>query len=813
MTSLIGQSLGRYHILEQLGEGGMATVYKAFDTRLEANVAVKVIRTERLAPEIAGRALMRFEREAKALAQLTHPNIVKVTDYGEFEGQPYLVMPYLEGGTLKELLHARGAYPWQEAARLILPVASALEYAHQHNTIHRDVKPSNILITDSGEPMISDFGVAKIIDDETTMDLTGTSATVGTPEYMAPEQVVSKSVDFRADIYALGVVVYEMITGRRPFQADTPMAVLFKHASEPLPRPKLFVPDLPERVEQVLIKALAKKPEDRYQKMSELATALESLLVTQVQPSTAAPVRPHAAVPVQPPASAPVQPSKGSKRPLEAGGFSGPPPTNQIPEPPAPPPMPKSNKRIFLWIGLGIVGLGVLITAGIFARRLIGGIPAASQPTPTNTAFPLPTSTETEVIPVLMPTPTAWFTETEPPVANVVPTATGPVTIRWSIGLGTGTDPAQIPIENAVVADFNRSQSKIHLVDEMITNATARNTISKEIAAGAAPDIIGPVGWLGSNAFAGQWLDIAPYIQYYHYDTSKFEAALTKMYQTDDQGTVGLPFAVYPSAIFYNTGLFNKAGLNPLPAKYGDQYKMPDGSMVDWNWDALTTVAKLLTIDKAGKHSSESGFDANSIVQYGFTFGWENTPSYWATYMSTGGQYLEPGGSKGSYVANIPDAWKTAWQWVYDGIWGGEPYIPNGTVSNSAGLDNGIPFASGKVGMMESPSWTLCCMGDLTKAGGRFDFGAMPIGLDGDVAGRVDADTFRIWKGTKYPNEAFTVLTYLIDTGINKLVVGTPGQAPAYGAIPSQTALRDPGLPPRKPTSLLSITGTRSSPA
>jgi WD40 repeat protein/serine/threonine protein kinase len=277
MDNLTGQSIERYHILEQLGEGGMAVVYKAFDTRLETNVAIKVIRTERLAPEIAERALKRFEREAKSLAQLNHPNIVKVTDYGDYDGKPYLVMPYLEGGTLKEVLHSRGRFPWQEAVRLILPIMHALEYAHQRNTIHRDVKPSNILITDSGEPVLSDFGVAKIIDDESTLDLTGTSATVGTPEYMAPEQVISKSVDFRVDIYSLGVVLYEMLTGRKPFQADTPMAVLFKHASEALPRPKQFAPDLPERVEKTLVKALAKKPEDRYQSMTEFRTALEGL--------------------------------------------------------------------------------------------------------------------------------------------------------------------------------------------------------------------------------------------------------------------------------------------------------------------------------------------------------------------------------------------------------------------------------------------------------------------------------------------------------------------------------------------------------
>ncbi|MEW5938993.1 MAG: SUMF1/EgtB/PvdO family nonheme iron enzyme [Chloroflexota bacterium] len=275
MSNLIGKSLGRYHILEQLGEGGMATVYKAYDTRLETEVAVKVIRTEELSPKVLERALKRFEREAKSLAKLTHANIVKVTDYGEQDGSPYLVMTYLPGGTLKEKLGGK-PMPWQEAVKILLPIARALDYAHRQNMIHRDVKPSNILITADGDPLLTDFGIAKIIDEEATLDLTGTSAAIGTPEYMAPEQATAKFVDKRADIYAFGIVLYEMVTGRRPFTADTPMAVLIKHATEPLPRPTQFVRDLPPRLEQILIKALAKNPDDRYQSMSELASALES---------------------------------------------------------------------------------------------------------------------------------------------------------------------------------------------------------------------------------------------------------------------------------------------------------------------------------------------------------------------------------------------------------------------------------------------------------------------------------------------------------------------------------------------------------
>ena len=274
MSDLIGKSLGRYQILEQIGEGGMATVYKAHDTRLDAEVAVKVIRTENLAPSILERALKRFEREAKALARLTHPNIVKVIDYGEYEDKPYLVLEYLPGGSLKKRLGK--PIPWQEAFQLILPIARALDYAHRQNMIHRDVKPSNILMTEDGEPMLTDFGIAKVLDLDETADLTGTGMGIGTPEYMAPEQWQGNT-STQSDLYSLGVVLYEMITGRKPYTANTPAALLLKQATESLPRPITFVSDLPIFVERMLSKSLAKNPSERFENAEQLAIALEKL--------------------------------------------------------------------------------------------------------------------------------------------------------------------------------------------------------------------------------------------------------------------------------------------------------------------------------------------------------------------------------------------------------------------------------------------------------------------------------------------------------------------------------------------------------
>ena len=275
MSQLIGKYIGRYHILEQVGQGGMAVVYKAFDTRLEREVAFKIIRTELFGKAFIDRILKRFEREAKALARLDHAHIIKVYDYGDHEGAPYLVMQYVPAGTLKE--RAKQKLPWQQAVSLLLPIARALAYAHQRGVLHRDVKPSNILITQAGETILTDFGIAKLLEDQEGQTLTGTGVGVGTPEYMAPEQGLGKAVDAKADIYALGVVLFELITGHKPYTADTPLAVLLKQVNDPLPRPKDYVPDLPGEVEKVLFKALAKQLEDRYESMEIFTAALEKL--------------------------------------------------------------------------------------------------------------------------------------------------------------------------------------------------------------------------------------------------------------------------------------------------------------------------------------------------------------------------------------------------------------------------------------------------------------------------------------------------------------------------------------------------------
>ncbi|MEE4195817.1 MAG: serine/threonine-protein kinase [Anaerolineae bacterium] len=269
---MIGRMLGKYQIIEPLGEGGMATVYKAFDPGLERYVAVKVIRA---VSQIDPNFLSRFQREARALAKLDHPYILKVLDYGEQDGVPYLVMPYVANGTLHK--YARKRIPYTQAIKLIIPIAEALGYAHAHKIIHRDIKPANILFGESGAPVLSDFGIAKMIDGGDQTQLTGTGIGIGTPDYMAPEQW-NGLADERTDVYALGIVLYELITGRTPFHADTPAAILLKQVQEPLPRPRSYVPDLPEAVENLLFKALAKDPNLRYQNMDAFAAAMQKVL-------------------------------------------------------------------------------------------------------------------------------------------------------------------------------------------------------------------------------------------------------------------------------------------------------------------------------------------------------------------------------------------------------------------------------------------------------------------------------------------------------------------------------------------------------
>ena len=279
MNNIFGKKLGRYIILDQLGAGGMATVYNAYDSRDERNVAVKVILPSKRSSKVF---IQQFEKEAKALAGLNHTNIVKVLDYGSDNEQPYLVMDYIQGGTLKEAM--KEPFGWEKAAAILAPIARALEYVHNQDIIHRDVKPSNILIDENYNPLLSDFGIVKLLESQDEIDNTAIGVGVGTPDYMSPEQGMGKSIDYRADIYSLGLVFYEMVTGQKAYTADSPMAMVIKHVTDEIPNPSILNNNIPEYIEKAIMRAVQKDPKYRYQSMAEFADVLEMIALGEKAP-------------------------------------------------------------------------------------------------------------------------------------------------------------------------------------------------------------------------------------------------------------------------------------------------------------------------------------------------------------------------------------------------------------------------------------------------------------------------------------------------------------------------------------------------
>ena len=271
MSGLAGQMLDHYRLIEAIGQGGMATVYRAQDTRSPREVAVKV-----LSSSVGGdrRFVRRFRREAGIATRLNHPHILPVLAYGEARGVVYLVMPLVRGQTLQDVLSKRSPGP-ADAGRWIGQVAAALDFAHRKGVIHRDVKPSNVLIDDHGRALLTDFGLARLV--EGTGTLTG-SMLMGTPAYVSPEQARGQPVDARTDQYALGVILYQIAVGRLPFDADTPMGTVLMHIQQPVPRPRSLNPDLPPAVEAVILKALAKERSERFPSVAALGRAYQEAL-------------------------------------------------------------------------------------------------------------------------------------------------------------------------------------------------------------------------------------------------------------------------------------------------------------------------------------------------------------------------------------------------------------------------------------------------------------------------------------------------------------------------------------------------------
>lgn len=340
-----------------------------------------------------------------------------------------------------------------------------------------------------------------------------------------------------------------------------------------------------------------------------------------------------------------------------------------------------------------------------------------------------------------------------------------PVKIVWYVGLGAGGQPEQVEAQNKVVADFNASQSEIVLEIQIVDNNVAYDTLSTLIAAGQAPDIIGPVGNDGSNAFAGLYLGLDEVIESSGYDLSQFSEASVESFRVDGK-LIGLPFATFPSMIWYRTDLFDEAGLNYPPAAYGEMYVMPDGTEVEWTMDTLREVAMMLTVDANGNDATMEEFDPTAIDQWGFVSQW-NEPRGISTMFGANSLIDEEGN------AQLPEAWTTAFNWYYNGIWT-DHFIPNDAQVGSDVLAAGNAFASGRVAMAHTHLWYTCCVGEMDT----WNLAAMPS-HNGVVTAKLHGDTFRILAATKNPEAAFTVLSYLLGEAAPELLL-------VYGGMPAR---------------------------
>ena len=377
---------GRYEIVEELRRGGMAAVYRAYDPRFEREVALKV-----LPPQLLHDATFeaRFKREAKVIATLEHPAIVPVHDFGEENGQPYLVMRLMSGGSLADRLH-HGPLTLEQTSRVIGRVAEALDQAHAKGIVHRDLKPGNILFDEQGNAYLSDFGISKLI--QTSTPLTESNVIIGTPAYMSPEQGRGeRDIDGRSDVYSLGALLYEMLSGRLPYESETPTGQIIKHITDPIPNLLAVCQGLPPGVQRVLERAMAKRREDRYTKASELAQALKALAAGQPLPAAA---------------GAAVSPAPAA-RPLPAAPLSRASQATDRPTQPTPLPRPAARKLPgwllpaiggggLLMVLLVIVVVAGLVLPGMMATPTVTSLPAASDtPQPGATLTSPPTEAPT----------------------------------------------------------------------------------------------------------------------------------------------------------------------------------------------------------------------------------------------------------------------------------------------------------------------------------------------------------------------------------------------------------------------------------
>lgn len=409
-----------------------------------------------------------------------------------------------------------------------------------------------------------------------------------------------------------------------------------------------------------------------------------------------------------------------------------------------------------------LVVLGTLLAA-------CGGAPTSQTTTETTPAPAAGAAEETtaaaagaagEAATEVPPTPTAvdvsTFNESE---------AAGRTVVRWFVGLGTGGDPQQIEAQQKAVKDFNASQDKIYLALRIVQHAQAVEALTTQIAAGDAPDIVGPVGIAGQNSFAGQWLDLSDLVKSANLDLSEYDDKLIEFWDIEGQGQIGLPFAVFPSFMFFNKDHFDEAGLAYPPQKYGDKYEGKE-----WNLDTVKELAQTLTVDQAGNDATSAEFDPTKIAQFGFAAQYGTEPRAWATLF--GPADVSEGGK-----AQIPDNWRAAWKWLHDATWK-EHIMPNQAYIDSD-LLGANPFNSGNVAMAYTHLWYTCCI-DPGKNVKNWDIAITPM-ANNQLTAKLHADTFSMLKSTKNPNEAFEALQFLLNNG--ELLQ-------AYGAFPAKPSLQ-----------------------
>lgn len=351
------------------------------------------------------------------------------------------------------------------------------------------------------------------------------------------------------------------------------------------------------------------------------------------------------------------------------------------------------------------------------------------------------------------------------------PAPTEKVTVKWFVGLGAGGRPEQLDAQNAVVQKFNDSHPGINLEIEIVpSGGSAREILSTRIAANDVPDIVGPVGVAGSNEFMGLYLDLQPYVEKYNFDLSQYDEAAVDFYKVPGEGLLGVPFGVFPAAIWYNRDLFDEGGLNYPPHKVGEKYVMPDGTEVDWTMDTLSQVAMLLTVDKAGKNATEAGFDPANIVQFGFQAQWLDLRG--TLTMFGAASFV----ADDNVTAQIPEVWRDALKWYYDGIWTYH-FIPDTAYAASDLFKaSGGEFDSGHVGMGFTHLWYTCCVTGVSN----WDVAVVPS-YQGVTTSNLHADTFRIMKGSQHPDEAFQVLQWLTTDAASELLL-------IYGGMPARKA-------------------------